>query len=148
MHVGAILTIHFDIIIQTINAALFGGLLSVSTLDHVSVSLLKSSRGHRGKENQPRIGYRSLNSRQNSAASNSLLCLALLPAAGGTMVQHQTDSFADNVTPSVQSWFHDEAGAERRAQSAAAWTRRVVMCAHCCQTRWASHTLHSIFMGI
>lgn len=53
------------------------------------------------------------------------------------MVQHQTDSSADNVTPSVQSWFHDEAAAERRAQSAAAWTRRVVMCAHCCQTRWA-----------
>lgn len=34
------------------------------------------------------------------------------------MVQHQTDSSADNVTPSVQSWVHNEAGAERRAQSA------------------------------
>lgn len=32
------------------------------------------------------------------------------------MVQHQTDSSADNVTPSVQSWFHEEAAAERRAQ--------------------------------
>lgn len=47
MRIGAILTIHLDIIIQTINDALFGGLLSVSTLDHVAVSpLLKSYRSH------------------------------------------------------------------------------------------------------
>lgn len=44
---------------------------------------------------------------------------ALLPAARGTMVQHQTDSSADNVTLSVQSWL-PEAGTSRRATAAAA----------------------------
>lgn len=46
-YIDAILTVHFDIAIQTINDALFSGLLSVSPLDHVAVSpIQKSSRGH------------------------------------------------------------------------------------------------------
>lgn len=125
VRIGAILTIHLDIIIQTINDALFGGLLSVSTLDHVAVSpLLKSYRSHWKMCRQILEKKNRWKNRHNSAASNSWLCLPLLPAAGGTMVQHQTDSSVDNVTPPVQSWVHKEAGAERRAQSAAAWTRR------------------------
>lgn len=57
MHIVAILTIHFDMIIQTINDALFSGLLSVSTLDHVVVSpLLKSFRSHCGVKISPGFG--------------------------------------------------------------------------------------------
>ncbi|KAK2906116.1 hypothetical protein Q8A73_010059 [Channa argus] len=46
--------------------------------------------------------------------SEAVLEQALLPAARRTMVQHHPDSFADNVTFSVQSWFH-KTGISRRA---------------------------------
>lgn len=60
MHIVAILTIHFHMIIQTINDALFSGLLSVSTLDHVAVSpLLKSFSGHCGVKISPGFGKKA-----------------------------------------------------------------------------------------
>lgn len=65
---------------------------------------------------------------------------ALLPAARGTMVQHQTDSSVDNVTLSVQSWLH-EAGMSRRAAAVAPDTP-------CDRPRWAHLWLFNIFMRI
>lgn len=60
MHIVAILTIHSHMIIQTINDALFSGLLSVSTLDHVAVSpLLKSLSGRCGVKISPGFGQKA-----------------------------------------------------------------------------------------
>lgn len=60
MHSVAILTIHFHMIIQTINDALLSGLLSVSTSDHVAVSpLLKSFSGHCGLKISPGLGKKA-----------------------------------------------------------------------------------------
>lgn len=66
---------------------------------------------------------------------------ALLPAAQGTMVQHQTDSFTDNVTSSVQSRFYKPGISRRALLPAHCGLQRkshcMIMCAPCCQRRWA-----------
>lgn len=76
-YIAALLTIHFEIIIQAINDALFSGLLSVSTWDHVALSLpVKPCRSHWKIRHQ--VPQKRWNKRHICAASNSLLCLPLL----------------------------------------------------------------------
>lgn len=69
---------------------------------------------------------------------------ALLPAAQGTMVQHRTDSFTDNVTHSGQSWLFKKTSALQRTH------RYIIMCQGCVHriiTELATHSymLHTSF---
>lgn len=57
----------------------------------------------RGGPPPERHRYRSPRTVQRRTGTTERLEAALLPAALGTMVQHQSHSFTDNVTPSVQS---------------------------------------------
>lgn len=135
---------HHSFRYHTLSDAPLNGLLYNSTLNHDAfLSLCGNPLLWSQLKNRWQIPEKRWNNRHIYVAYITV-CFdkALLPAAEGTMVQHQTDSSMDNVTLSVQSCCYNEAGRRRRAQlpgqPAHASSLCAVVCAGCCQPRWAS----------
>lgn len=139
-----ILTIHFVTIIQSMTPLLSGPHSLLST-NHVTVFHCGNPPGA-VRSRKTGTGF------PNGVGLIGTICRmwqslwrALLPAARGTMVPHQTDSSEDNVTPSVQSRC-SRAGISRRALPPARLLSALVS-ADRSQRRWALRWLQSVFVS-